>query len=118
VGPLLAHDTGVFVGPPGTGKDGRGHLSHGGALARHADPGPHKPLLDQWRAQLALFSGVDAKATGQIGSGKRCATNWVDVVMIQSLLRDGEVGVPADRSIAGQLRDERGPHRVAGVYER
>src|SRR5262249_56317236 len=50
-----------------------------------------KPLLDQWRAQLALFLGVDAKAIGQVGSGKRCATGRVDVAMIQSLVRDGEV---------------------------
>ena len=38
-----------------------------------------------------MFLGVDAKAIGQIGGGKRCVTGWVDVAMIQSLLRDGEV---------------------------
>jgi superfamily II DNA or RNA helicase len=91
VGQLLAHDAGVFVAPPGTGKTvvgtyltairGRSTL-----ILVH-----RKPLLDQWRAQLALFLGVDAKAIGQVGSGKRCATGWVDVAMIQSLLRDGEV---------------------------
>jgi len=91
VGKLLAHDAGVFVAPPGTGKTvvgtyltavrGRSTL-----ILVH-----RKPLLDQWRAQLALFLGVDAKAIGQVGSGKRCATGWVDVAMIQSLLRDGEV---------------------------
>jgi len=91
VGKLLAHDAGVFVAPPGTGKTvvgtyltavrGRSTL-----ILVH-----RKPLLDQWRAQLALFLGVDAKAIGQVGSGKRCATGWVDVAMIQSLLRDGKM---------------------------
>jgi superfamily II DNA or RNA helicase len=50
-----------------------------------------KPLLDQWRTQLAMFLGVEAKAIGQIGGGKRRVTGWVDVAMIQSLVRNGTV---------------------------
>lgn len=32
-----------------------------------------QPLVDQWRAQLAMFLGVDPKMIGQIGGGKRIA---------------------------------------------
>jgi superfamily II DNA or RNA helicase len=50
-----------------------------------------KPLLDQWRAQLAVFLGVDAKEIGQIGAGKRNRTGRIDVAMIQSLVRKESV---------------------------
>src|SRR5262249_8025364 len=91
VGQLLAHDAGVFVASPGIGKmvvgayltavRGRSTL-----IMVH-----RKPLLDQWRAQLALFLGVDAKAIGPAGAGKRGATGWGKVTIIQRLTRDGEV---------------------------
>lgn len=50
-----------------------------------------KPLLDQWVAQLALFLGIDTKAIGQIGAGKRRPTGRIDVAMMQSLVRKGTV---------------------------
>jgi hypothetical protein len=30
-----------------------------------------RPLLDQWKAQLALFFGIDQSAIGEIGRGNR-----------------------------------------------
>ena len=88
---LLAHETGVLVAPPGAGKTVVGtYLT--AARGRSTLVLVHrKPLLDQWRAQLTMFLGVEAKAIGQIGSGKRRSTGWVDVAMIQSLVRDDEV---------------------------
>src|SRR5207249_4893 len=50
-----------------------------------------RPLLDQWRAQLAVFLGVDPKWIGQIGAGKRNPTGRIDVAMIQSLVRNDAV---------------------------
>jgi superfamily II DNA or RNA helicase len=48
----------------------------------------HKtPLLDQWRAQLALFLDLETSEIGQIGGGKRRATGRLDVAMLQSLVR-------------------------------
>jgi superfamily II DNA or RNA helicase len=88
---LLTHDTGVLVAPPGTGKTVVGtYLT--AARGRSTLVLVHrKPLLDQWRTQLAMFLGVEAKEIGQIGGGKRRTTGWVDVAMLQSLVRDGEV---------------------------
>ena len=45
------------------------------------------PLLDQWRAQLSLFLGIEPKEIGQIGAGKKSGNGRLDVAMIQSLVR-------------------------------
>jgi superfamily II DNA or RNA helicase len=88
---LLAADTGIFVAPPGTGKTVLGiHLV--AERARSALILVHRTqLLEQWRAQLALFLELPEKDIGQIGGGKRRRTGRLDVAMIQSLVRKGEV---------------------------
>ena len=48
-------------------------------------------LLDQWRQRLSVFLGLPLKSIGQIAGGKSCPTGIVDVVLIQSLHRKGEV---------------------------
>ncbi|HSE23910.1 MAG TPA: DEAD/DEAH box helicase family protein [Pyrinomonadaceae bacterium] len=48
-------------------------------------------LMDQWRERLALFLGLSTKDIGQIGSGKTKQTEKLDVAVIQSLIRKGEV---------------------------
>jgi len=88
---LLAHDTGVLVAPSGIGKTvvgvyliaarGRGTL-----VLVH-----RKPLLDQWVAQLSLFLGLKPKKIGQIGAGKAKPNGRLDVAMLQSLVRKGQV---------------------------
>jgi superfamily II DNA or RNA helicase len=50
-----------------------------------------RPLLDQWRAQLSLFLGIEPKAIGQLGGGKCSANGRIDVAMIQSLVRADKV---------------------------
>ena len=49
------------------------------------------PLLDQWRAQLSLFLGIEPKEIGQIGAGKKSGNGRLDVAMIQSLVRKEKV---------------------------
>lgn len=88
---LLAHDVGVFVGPPGIGKTVLGtylvaQRSRSTLILVH-----RKPLLEQWVAQLAMFLGIDEEDTGQIGGGKRKPNGRLDIAMIQSLVRKGEV---------------------------
>ncbi len=48
-------------------------------------------LMDQWRERLALFLGLSSKEIGQIGGGKTTKTGRLDVAVIQSLIRKGEV---------------------------
>src|SRR6185369_10970861 len=48
-------------------------------------------LMDQWRERLALFLGISTKDIGQIGGGKTSRTESIDVAVIQSLIRKGEV---------------------------
>jgi superfamily II DNA or RNA helicase len=48
-------------------------------------------LLDQWRERLSTFLGIEKKAIGQIGGGKNKANGSLDIGMIQSLTRKGEV---------------------------
>ncbi len=50
-----------------------------------------RPLFDQWVAQLALFLGIDSRDIGRIGAGKRKPNGRLDVAMLQSLVRKGEV---------------------------
>jgi superfamily II DNA or RNA helicase len=48
-------------------------------------------LLDQWRERLAAFLDLSIDSIGQIGGGKSKTTGIVDVAIIQSLYRKGEV---------------------------
>jgi len=88
---LLGHDTGVFVAPPGAGKTvvairliaARGKST---LVLVH-----RKPLLEQWFARLATFLSLEPKEIGQIGAGKSKPNGRLDVAMLQSLVRRGEV---------------------------
>ena len=88
---LLQHEIGILVAPPGVGKTVAG-ISLIAARGRNTLILVHrKPLLDQWIAQFALFLGISPKEVGQIGAGKRRPNGLLDVAMIQSLVRKGQV---------------------------
>jgi len=48
-------------------------------------------LMDQWRERLALFLGLSTKDIGQIGGGKTARNGRLDVAVIRSLIRKGDV---------------------------
>ncbi|HSE37697.1 MAG TPA: DEAD/DEAH box helicase family protein, partial [Blastocatellia bacterium] len=50
-----------------------------------------RQLMDQWRERLALFLGLSINEIGQIGGGKTSRTERIDIAVIQSLVRKGEV---------------------------
>lgn len=88
---LLREENGVLVAPPGIGKTVIGIYV---AAARGVSTlflVHRKPLLDQWVSQISLFLGIPRKEIGQIGGGKRLATGRLDVAMVQSLVRKGNV---------------------------
>ena len=88
---LRRHDTGVLAATTAFGKTVV-------AAALIAARGTNtlvlvhrRQLLDQWLARLASFLDLPAEQIGQIGGGKRRPTGVVDVAVIQSLVRKGEV---------------------------
>lgn len=109
---LMQHDVGVLVAPPGSGKTVIG-ANLIAARGRNTLVLVHRAqLLDQWRTQLSIFLGTDKKQIGAIGGGKRKVTGQLDVAMIQSLVRRGQV----DDLVAGYghvLVDE--CHHVSAV---
>jgi superfamily II DNA or RNA helicase len=50
-----------------------------------------RELLGQWAERLKTFLDIDPKDIGIIGGGRRNPTGIIDVALIQSLVRQGEV---------------------------
>ncbi|MBI2425807.1 MAG: DEAD/DEAH box helicase family protein [Candidatus Hydrogenedentes bacterium] len=96
-GNLLKQDDGVLVAPPGFGKT---VLAAWVIAQRNVNTlvlVHRTALLEQWHEQLALFLDVKKESIGALGSGRRKATGILDVGMLQSLQRKGQVaGLVAD----------------------
>lgn len=88
---LTSFDDGVFSAPTGFGKTVISawmiaHRKVNTLVLVH-----RRQLLDQWRARLSAFLGLPSDSIGQIGGGKVNPTGVLDVGMIQTLNRGGEV---------------------------
>ncbi len=88
---VLKHDEGVFCAPTAFGKTVV-------AAKLIAERGVNtlvlvhrQQLLEQWRERLAVFLNLPAKAIGQVVGGKQARTGVIDVALLQSLHRKGEV---------------------------
>ncbi len=88
---LARHDDGVLVAPAGSGKTVMGIYMIAARRRNTLVLVHRRPLLEQWRAQLAGFLELDPSMIGQIGGGKEKRNNLVDVAMLQSLIRKNEV---------------------------
>jgi superfamily II DNA or RNA helicase len=91
VGKLLQHDIGIFVAPPGVGKTVIGiyliaQRKRSTLILVH-----RQPLLEQWQTQLAEFLHLSPREIGVVAGGKNTRTGKIDVAMLQSLVREGEV---------------------------
>lgn len=88
---LAEHDTGVLAATTAFGKTvvASALIAH---RARNTLVLVHRrELLSQWVERLRSFLQIDPKQIGTIGAGKRKPTGVVDVALIQSLVRKGEV---------------------------
>lgn len=113
---MLAHDTGVFVAPPGIGKTVVGIYLVAARKTNTLILVHRKPLLDQWIGQLAVFLGIEPRDIGQIGAGKTKSNGLLDVAMVQSLVRKGAV---ADLVAGyGQIIQDESHHCPAVSFER
>jgi superfamily II DNA or RNA helicase len=88
---MLKHDTGVLCAPTAFGKT----VAAAAIIARrgvntlvlvHGNE-----LLKQWQERLQTFLDVGKGAVGTIGGGKSKPTTKIDVAVMQSLYRRGEV---------------------------
>ncbi len=88
---LQAHDIGVLAATTAFGKT----VVAAWMIARrgvNALVVVHtKPLLEQWRERLSLFLALPIKEIGVFGGGKKKPSGKVDVAIMQSLVRRGEV---------------------------
>lgn len=88
---LVTHDTGVLAATTAFGKTVLA-ASLIAERARNTLVLVHRrELLDQWLERLRSFLNVDPKQIGIVGGGKRKPTGIIDVALIQSLVRKGEV---------------------------
>lgn len=88
---LVAHETGVLAATTAFGKTVVAatliaHRARNTLILVH-----RRELLNQWVERLRSFLKIDPKQIGVIGGGKRKPTGIIDVALIQSLVRNGEV---------------------------
>ncbi len=88
---MLGHDTGILCAPTAFGKT----VTSAALIAQRGVNTlvlVHRTeLLQQWKERLQAFLGADKKAVGSIGGGKAKPTGIIDVAVMQSLSRQGEV---------------------------
>ena len=109
---MLSHDVGVLCAPTAFGKTVT-------AAAMIANRGVNTlvlvhrtELLKQWQARLQSFLGIGKGMIGTIGGGKAKPTGKIDIAVMQSLSRQGEVN-PLVESYGHVIVDE--CHHVGAV---
>ncbi|MEA1875776.1 MAG: DEAD/DEAH box helicase family protein [Bacteroidota bacterium] len=88
---LIQHDTGILSAATAFGKTVVGIALLARRNVNTLILVHRKPLMDQWIAALQKFLDIDDTSIGHIGGGKWKPTGIIDVAMIQSLSRKGEV---------------------------
>jgi len=91
VAAILNHDAGIFCAPTGFGKT----VTAAAMIARRGVNTlvlVHRTeLLKQWQERLQSFLEVGKGVVGTIGGGKAKPTGKIDIAVMQSLSRQGEV---------------------------
>jgi len=88
---MLHHDAGVLCAPTAFGKT----VTAAALIARRGVNTlvlvHRNELLKQWQERLQIFLGIDKSVIGTIGGGKAKPTGKVDIAVMQSLSRQGEI---------------------------
>ena len=91
VAELAKHENGVLVAPTAFGKTVVAARMIAARGCNTLVVVHRQQLLEQWLERLATFLDVDSKDLGRVGGGKRQPSNVIDVALIQSLVRRGDV---------------------------
>ena len=109
---MLSHDTGVLRAPTAFGKT----VTAAAIIARRNVNTlvlVHRTeLLKQWQERLQAFLGVGKGVVGTIGGGRAKSTGKIDIAVMQSVSRQGEVN-PLVESYGQVIVDE--CHHVGAV---
>ncbi|MBD1544844.1 TOTE conflict system archaeo-eukaryotic primase domain-containing protein [Roseibium aggregatum] len=88
---LVPHDAGVLAATTAFGKTVVAAALIANRCRNTLVLVHRRELLNQWVERLRNFLSIDPKQIGIIGGGKRKPTGIIDVALIQSLVRKGEV---------------------------
>jgi superfamily II DNA or RNA helicase len=88
---LVKNDTGVLSATTAFGKTVIGSWIIAARKVNTLVLVYRQQLMDQWREQLSMFLNIHKTSIGRIGGGKSKPNGFLDVGMIQSLVRKGEV---------------------------
>ena len=88
---LLQHDTGVLAATTAFGKTIVAAFMIATRKTNTLILVHRRQLMEQWLTRLGTFLDLPASSIGQIGGGKRQPSGIVDVAVIQSLVRKGQV---------------------------
>lgn len=90
---MLPHDVGVLCAPTAFGKTVTGAAIIACRRVNTLILVHRTELLRQWQERLNAFLSVGKGVFGTIGGGKRKPTGMIDIAVMQSLSRKGEVDV-------------------------
>ena len=88
---MMAHDTGVLCAPTAFGKPVTGAGLMAGRGVSTLILVHRTELLKQWQERLRTFLNLEKGDLGAIGSGKRKLSGKIDIAVMQSLTRKGEI---------------------------
>lgn len=112
---ILAHDIGVLCAPTAFGKT----ITAAAIIARRGVNTlvlVHRTeLLDQWRERLRAFLDVGKEMIGVIGGGQHQLIGKIDIAVMQSLSRKGEISERVERY--GQVIVDECHHLSAFSFE-
>jgi len=115
VAAMLAHDDGVLCAPTAFGKT----VTAAAIIARRGVSTlilVHRTeLLRQWQERLQAFLAVGREVVGTIGGGKARATGLIDIAVMQSLSKKGEVAALVEHY--GQVIVDECHHTGAASFE-